>query len=252
MNDVIISPVGTKELTSVLSEMCKTKNAYRHCGVTPPHYIVTLDAGNGQTTVVRYITDVMRVNNIRRFGGLDQYLEYKLDGSLDNIKQMFSDIRTCAVYTNDYEGVIAVDICALASCVNEQGEFFVSEISKISETATLIFFIGNNPSRGTLLLVEKLKKAIPNINYIHIKPYSVEELTEIAVREIDERGVVVEKDCEFYDILKDAIHFNQCKAVKDILQLVEKIIKSADFSGYSPKITAESLKSQLLSDKKRG
>jgi len=252
MNNMYNVPVGTAELIEVLSDVCRNRDSFRQCGLTPPHYIVTLDAGNGQTTLVRYITDTMFSNQIRRFGGLDQYLEYKLDGSLDNIKQMFSDIQACAVYTNDYEGVIAIDICALAPHVNEQGEFFVSEISKYSKNATLIFFVGNQPSRGTLQLVEKLKNAISGIKFINMQPYSTIELTEIALREIDERGVLMEDSCEFRDLLKDIVEINQCKIVKDITRLAEKIIKEADFSEYLPKLTSERLKLFLQTDKKRG
>ena len=95
-----IVPAGANELVVAISSLCEEKNAYKHCGIKPPHYVVSLDAGNGQTTVVRYIADVMLNNDIRSFRGMDQYLEYRLDGSMDQLKQVFGDIGSCAVYTN--------------------------------------------------------------------------------------------------------------------------------------------------------
>lgn len=252
MSNMIVAPVGTGMLVSVLSDMCENKNAYKHCGLTPPHFVVTLDAGNGQTTIVRYIADVMQRNNIRRFGGLDQYLEYRLDGSLTNIKQIISDVRTCAVYTNHYEGVIAIDICALAPHVNEQGEYFVSEIAKISEFATLVFFVGSKPNRGTLLLVEKLKKVIPGVMEIDMVPYTSEELAKIALREIDDRGVIVEDCSEITDVLKMVLEDRNCKVVKDVIHVVECIIKVADFTGYSARLTVEKIKELVDWDRKCG
>lgn len=248
-----IVPAGANELVVAISSLCEEKNAYKHCGIKPPHYVVSLDAGNGQTTVVRYIADVMLNNDIRSFRGMDQYLEYRLDGSMDQLKQVFGDIGSCAVYTNSFEGIVSLDLCALSAYINEaQCDYLISEVSKLCDTVTFIYFIGNNPSRGMLALIEKLRKVTGDMEMITIPPYSVEDLAIIAERSFDEHGVSFESSEEFHETLTKILDENSCKTVKDTTKMVEKIIKKADFSGYIPLVSIKELMIFSSENKERG
>ena len=63
---------------------------------------------------------------------LDLFLEYTLDGTLPQMRQVFADIDACAVYTNGFEGVVAVDITALSEYAEEeQAAFFLEGIEKV-------------------------------------------------------------------------------------------------------------------------
>ena len=99
-NEYYTAPVGAEEIVSVLAEMCANNAVHKHCGIAPPQFVINLDAGNGQTTITRYISETLLKNEIRHFGGMDLFLEYTLDGTMPQLKQVFGDIRTCAVYTN--------------------------------------------------------------------------------------------------------------------------------------------------------
>lgn len=111
---------------------------------------------------------------------MDLFLEYMLDGTMPQLKQIFGDIRTCAVYTNSFEGVVAIDITALSKYANEaQAEFFLEEIKKVCRTATVILYTGGTPSRGVPSVVEKLKTAVRNVSIIHLDTYTPDELARI-------------------------------------------------------------------------
>ena len=93
------------------------------------HYIIHLDAG-GQSTLIEYMSDTFYRNRIRHFGGRERFLEYRLDGSLSQLRQVLEDIDANACYTNHFEGIIALDIAGLARFVNQtQTEVFLKALS---------------------------------------------------------------------------------------------------------------------------
>ena len=210
----------------------------------PPHFVINLDAGNGQTTITRYISETLSKNEIRHFGGMDPFLEYILDGTMPQLKQFFGDVRTCAVYTNSFEGVVAIDITALSKYANEaQTEFFLEEIKKVCRTATVILYTGGIPSRGVLSIVDKLKAAVRNISIIHLDTYTPDELALIAERLLDEYGVSVDESDDFHNALREVVTMEACQTVRDTMAVTERAAKMADFSGYMPTLSTEQLKS---------
>lgn len=243
-NEFSTTPVGAEEVVFALAEVCANGTAHKHCSIAPPHFVINLDAGNGQTTITKYITETLSRNEIRHFGGMDLFLEYMLDGTMPQLKQVFGDIRTCAVYTNNFEGVVAIDITALSKYANEaQAEFFLEEIKKVCRTATVILYTGGTPSRGVLSVVDKLKAAVRNVSVIHLDTYTPDELACIAERLLDEYGVSVDVSDEFHNALREVVTLEACRTVKDTMAVTERAVKMADFSGYMPTLSAKQLKS---------
>lgn len=162
------------EIHEKLSEILKEKN--------PEHFLVELDSEEKQTKLTEYITDFFQGNKIRHFGGRDAYLEYCVDGSMAQLKWMFADIISSAVYTNEFEGVIAMDIALLASKVNEaQMTYFLNEIKRISKHATLIFFVSEVNSRNQILMIKKIRAVVEKINYFPVKSYDSTEQLQLVM-----------------------------------------------------------------------
>lgn len=242
-NEFCAAPVGAEEVVSVLAEVCANGAAHKHCGIAPPHFVINLDAGNGQTTITRYISETLSKNEIRHFGGMDPFLEYILDGTMTQLKQVFGDIHTCAVYTNNFEGVVAIDITALSKYANEaQAEFFLEEIKKVCRTATVILYTGGIPSRGVLSVINKLKATVHNVSIIHLDTYTPDELVCIAERLLDEYGVSGDASDEFHNALREVVTLEACQTVKDTMAVTERAVKMADFSGYVPTLSTQQLK----------
>lgn len=248
-NAYSIAPVGVEEIITVLADVCENSAAHKHCGIAPPHFVINLDAGNGQTTITRFITDTLSKCEIRHFGGMDAFLEYTLDGTMQQLKQIFCDIRTCAVYTNSFEGVIAIDIKALSKCANEeQADFFLKELKDVCRTATVIMYTGGIPSRGEMSIVDKFKTAVRNITTIHLDAYTPDELAYIAESLLDDYGVVAEGTDEFHDALCELMIVEKCQTVKDIITIMEHAVKKADYSDFVPTLSTKQLKAAFSSD----
>lgn len=187
-------PIGLSDAVQAIEEMCNNRAAYAHGGVRVQPIMLELGAGNGQTVFLRYVTDMLKAHKIRHFGGLDHYLEFVTDGTLEQLKEMFADIRSAAVYTNFYEGVVAIDITALGRVITEkQMRYFLSEILKVAQYATIIFYISPEAARNRKEVDQLVEKVMSAFNYkiqlIEVKPYTHAEFAEMVAYNIRQKRV---------------------------------------------------------------
>lgn len=178
----IPAPIGMEPLVDAVQQCCFRAQQYHRLGIQPGHFILTLDEGNGRTTAANYLSRAFARAGVRSFGGLDLMLEYQLDGSMDQLCQTLRSIRASAVYTNEYEGVIAWDITVLAAHFGEeQTRLFFRELPSMAAHATLLFFLPSAPNRSQLLLMEKISALLdPNqMHWVRIPPYSEQTLAGI-------------------------------------------------------------------------
>ena len=230
-------PVGLREAVQAIEELCSNCAAYAHGGVRVQPFMLELSSGNGQTVFLRYVTDMLEAHKIRHFGGLDHSLEFVTDGTLEQLQEMFADIRSAAVYTNFYEGVVAIDITALGRVIAEkQMRYFLSEILKVAQHATIIFYISPDVARNRKevdQLAEKVMSAFNNkIRHIAVKPYTHAEFAEMVVYNIDDRGVAIEDDGHFMDAIETIVACHTPKLARETEDLAEEIIKRADYSHF--------------------
>lgn len=245
-------PIGLDEMVERIQKICSKSNVYRYCNVKTGHYIVNLDAGNGQTTLTDYISDVFYENKIRHFGGLDLFLEYKLDGTMAQLRQVFQDISDHAVYMNEFSGVISMDITGLASHINEaQVEVFLSGIGKLQQNATMIFYVPSSMNRNILLLVRKICAGIDDIEMVHISPYTAWQMVEIVKKEIEEMGVELEDTREADEAIFQSMERNEVSTAKESVRLAEKMVKEAEFLQFIPVLTVEGIKKTFDLNKER-
>lgn len=230
-------PIGLANAVAAIQKNIEQAHIYHRCGLKPPHYIINLDAGNGQTTLTEYIATSYADYGVRHFGGLDMFLEYTLDGSMEQLKKVFADIRACAVYTNEYEGVIALDISKLVNHVNEtQLDVFVNEISKISSSATLVLFVPSVMNRNVATLMGRIRDALDDVEILNIKPYVHEELVDIIKGMIADSGVVIDESIEFDKFLLNAVIDEHITNVKSAKKFSQAMVKNANFDGFLPKL----------------
>ena len=233
-NEILEVPVGMNDLGAILKDICKKKTGYQR--ISPVHFILPVSAGNGQTTATRFVAESLQAGGVRRFGGLELFLEYRLDGTMDQMKKIFHrNIRENAVYTNDYEGVISFDITALSPhSKGIQTSFFIEEVRKISTSATLIFFVGENPTPGLLNIVGKLKASIRNLQVVQVNAYSVDELAWIIEKELAGRNICMVPEDNFHAALCEIVKHRQAETVRDALSIMEEAAISADYSEQRP------------------
>lgn len=232
--------VGLDGVKREMDRITAQAEAYRKGGAKVPNIVVNISKENGQSYVADYITSVLYEHRLRKFCGLDMILEYRLDGTLKNVKQVFEDIASNAVYTNEYEGVVAIDVSALSEYVNEsQVDFLVNHIAEVAQSATVIIYYNEDLGKRMEIVKDRICKALGNFIAIHVEPYSVREYSEIAVQSIKERGIDIESEEELETILCYVVGDKHVTNVKEAVAVAEDLAFCTDYSGFIPKINID-------------
>jgi hypothetical protein len=234
--------VGLDQLKLDLDKICQSNQLYLKYGICPPHFILSLDKGNGQSIIAQYISNEFQTHKIRNFGGLDFLLEYRFDGTLSQLKQVFADINSNAVYTNHYEGVISLDISELLFYINEsQIEYFISEIEILGSFSTIIMYLPTCSSQNKSILVEKIKQVLNHLITIDIEPYSLIDLIYIIRANSNSNGIEIDDDQETTKLLMDLLSDKKIILAKEAVDLSFQLISHADFNQNPPRIDKNSL-----------
>lgn len=244
MNPYIQTPIGLAPLVQKIEDICSNADSYRRCGNQPKHFLINLDPGNGQSTVAAYVSDAFHAFRIRSFGGLDRFLEYRLDGTMSQLKATLSDIRACAVYTNEYEGVIAIDITGLASHLNEtQVSVFLKNLPAIGRHATFLIFVPSVPGKNMIHLIEKVRLVLGHdLEMVKVSQYTQWDLAQIVKLLLDEAGIDLECSAEIDNCILNVIRFTGAVNVKDAQQLVQAMAKGASFDSFCPVLTPDRIR----------
>ena len=233
---------GHDELKSHLKALKDNADAYKKNLVTVPSFLMNISRSNGQTFVAEFITLYLYENELRSFHALNEMKEYRLDGTLKQIKHIFKDIKCNAVYTNEFEGVVSIDFSALADYVNEyQVDYFIEEIGIVAQNATMIFYYDKSKGKSIEVIKDRIIKKISNCIDITVLPYTLEEYAEIVLENLSDRGVDVECGREMKQLLCKIIDSNHVTTAKQAVALAERLVLSADYSSLIPKIDYETL-----------
>lgn len=243
--------VGLEGIKIEMDRIVAQAEAYRKGGAKVPNIVVNISRDNGQSYVADYITSVLHENKLRKFCGLDMLLEYRLDGTLKNVKQVFDDIMGNAVYTNEYEGVVAIDVSVLSECVNEfQVDYFVKRIAEIAQSATVIVYYSEEFGKRIDIVKDRICKALGNYIEIHVEPYSLKEYSEIAVQSIKERGIDIESEERLENLLCHVVNDRHVSNAKEAVAVAEELAFCADYSGFIPKINIDKANNFFSMDEK--
>lgn len=248
-NNKVKKPIGIPDFVTAINNCDKANNYSLEKKMKFMHYIIFLDSGNGRTVASEYAVNKFMHNNIVNFSGTEDCIEYKLDGTLSQLKSIVGDIRSRAVYANYFEGVIAMDITKLASCVHEsQIDCFFNMFDEFKEHAAFLFFIPCLSTKNIEILVKKIKKHYSGINVIPPHLFTLSELAEIAERNISEHGIRIEAPKETHENMLALMSLHKINKVKDAVSVSETVMEYVDFNESPPVLTSENLKKLITNN----
>lgn len=245
----ITKPIGLNTPCMEIEATCSRAHMYKRCGLRPKHYIVPLDAGFGRTTLIEYMTDKYKEAGVMDFGsGFDEYIEVSFDGTLSQLKHVFANIDSAAVYTNEYCNIIGMDISNIASHLGEtQFTIFMKNCKRVCEYACVIFFVHSIPSRNEEKLIDKICEEIDNIKRLEVEPYASDDLCALITKAVAEHGIEIKHESAFCAMLSDTVAKFCIDNVKEAINMADELVYYADFSGFTPVIDENSLKSMITS-----
>lgn len=245
----ITKPIGLATPCQEIENTCNKVHMYKRCGLRPKHYIIPLDSGFGRTTLVEYMTEKYKEAGVLNFNsGLDDYIEITFDGTLQQLKQAFAAIDSAAVYTNEYCNIISMDISGISAHLGEtQLTEFMKNCKRVCEHACVIFFVHTTPTRNEKTLVGKLCETIDNIKYLEVEPYTKEDICALVIKTVEEHGIEIKHENVFCAALADVVLEFCITSVKDAITTAGMLVHFADFSGFTPTVDEENLKSMVSS-----
>lgn len=241
--------VGLEKLREVMFQIAKNFNVYKKGMAPVPNLVMNLTRNNGQSFVADYIASVLYENKLRDFCGLDTLLEYKVDGSLKQMKRIFEDISSNAVYTNEYKGVVAIDVTALSGFTDEsQVDYFMEHIKMVALNATVIIFYDDSLGKRMTVVKEKIIEAVGNCVDISLSPYSQKDYTEIILENLEGRGIEIDECDDFENALCRIVDERLISTAKQAVGIVDELMFCVDYSGLRPKISLEIIKKTFINE----
>ena len=185
--------------------------------------------------ILRHMTDKYEKEGVLDFSlAADKYLYYEFDGSLQQMKNIFSNILSCAVTGNFYKYIIGLDITKLVSRYSESqySEFF-ARISQTSKHATCVFFISSFEVLNCERFIGKLRENVKKLKSIVIPKFTYSELASIAVNRISNE-FPVKCTASFELALAAYLSDEGVTNINDVFDISEKLLLMTDFSVNIP------------------
>ena len=231
-------PIGLKEAVDAITDMGeKCRQYYKHCGVTPPPILIDLAKKNGQTTLTRFYSRVLKSTYGLPSGGVDDYLEFVANGNMRTLKEIKRKLVQAAVYTNTYRGVVSFEITDLADYINEsQIDYFLQDVLLSAHDASVLFFIAPDKQHKMTEFIGKLRETMGDLRVIHVSPYTDSEFAEIVMNNALKLGITLDlgEGDTFKESVVDVVQRLKVQSAKDTELVAKKLSEYADYSGYRP------------------
>lgn len=241
--------IGLNEAVDAIIEVGeKCQKCYRHCGATPPPILIDLAKHNGQSTLTRFYSKVLKQTYGLPSGGLDDYLEFSVNGDMKALKDLRRKLTQAAVYTNTYRGVVSFDITGLAEYINEsQIEFFHREVLWAARDACLLFYVAPEEMQRMAKLIADLSDTVGNFEVVHVSPYTTTELAKITEANIRKLGISVnsEADDVFSNLMQEVIQNVVIHSAKETELVAKRLAEYADYSAFRPVFGLQHLRNAL-------
>ena len=227
--------IGMDGVKALLLDIVRNQEAYRRGKASIPNMIIMMNPRNGQTYTTEAITDVLAEYKLREFHGLDEYLEYKPDGSKASVDWMFSDIEDNAIYDNRYKGVVSVDVSKLVNVLNQyQMKCFEENIRRVAECATVIIYCATDLGVKGEKLVNRLRKVLDKVKVIDCYDFTSRDYAEMIVQNVLDRGIEVKDEEKIIKVLGEVVSNKEVSRAQDAIHLAEQLVFYADYSKNIP------------------
>lgn len=242
-------PIGLTDCIDIIDE---TFHRLSRPGwaVDPTHFIIELDPQNGRSALTEYVSESLRISGGFQFNSLDCFIEFKLDGTMEQLNDIFNaKLPLHADFSNDYDGVVAMDITQLAvQQSSDHVDYFLNRVSELSKSSLFIFFVPSTRkseflARSVDKLTHRIKKKLnEKVLHLYAEPYTREELTRIAEKALGDIEIELSGGKKMDEAIAEQLAQRRITASKDAYNLGLELSKLADFSKFRSVLHASAVK----------
>lgn len=220
-----------------IANICSKATVYKYTGLRPPHFVINCESDYEKRAVLQYIVDEFETAEIMDFSlAADKYLYFSFDGTLQQLRNTFSQIQSCAITSNHYSYILGLDIVRLIPHYSEtQGNEFYKKLFEVSKHATCIFFIPSVESLNTEKFVAKICETVKQAKRINVPKFTHSDLAVIAVNRL-KNELSVECTATFELAFSAYLKEEGITGIYDCIDIVERLLLMADYTTIPPKL----------------
>lgn len=220
--------VGLNAYQEAIETMIGRRHAYCS-GVPLPVIAMDLQGGNGRTLCAQLLSDVLRENGILNTMAISRVIEAKADGSSACLKAIQETLTEETDYTNNYDGVVALDITGLCAHAREAiaGEY-VELIAQLRKSAAVLLYTDQLDSAAQRL-ISHIRMETGEVQCIHVQPYERTELAMILMCCLREYRVVLPDEETQVQMWVNLMESEGARTARDALRIAQKLMMEAEY-----------------------
>ena len=157
------------------------------------NYLIPLASGAGRTTITREITGVLKELRLFSFASAVPFLEVKPESRQGQVKRIFEQIRSEAIITNEFKGLVAVDLSAYYdNYYTAEFNEFLDQTRYNDNNILFVFFTQRLSDEKTTELLSRLQ-TIGNIKLLPTDEFSDKDLLTFALRRLEKKDIAIEE-----------------------------------------------------------
>jgi hypothetical protein len=179
------------------------------------NYLIPLESGAGRSTVTEAMTNALRELRLFDFESAVPFIEVKLDDKAGQARRIFELIRSGAIITNEFRGVVSVDISAFTENLRD-AEFseFLDMVKENNANIVFLFFTQRLSAERITKVLSKLQTS-GNTKLLQSEDIAEKELLIFALYVLERDNIAVEH-----------------KGFSALLKMIGNIRENADFAYY--------------------
>lgn len=129
-------------IAAYVENVCRKSRLYKS-SFKPAHCIIPADSGNGRSHIAQIVSRCFCEQNVCLFSSRELFLEFAVNGSIQNIHEVDASIQAHAEYSREYHGVVVLCLSndMLAQLHENAGSKLFQLVRKIKEHAVLFIYI---------------------------------------------------------------------------------------------------------------
>lgn len=223
--------IGFSAGVEAVKRVCEKADIYKATRQKPPHFVLNMEDADRQHIFTKFVVQAYRQCGVMDFFELDDFIEFTLDGSYGQLEDVFAELEGYAVFTNNFQGIVAMDITKLAEHLNETQVINFFHYVKKSENTVFLFYISmKGMKRNGVNLANKVISEIPNIEYIRMASYTVEEISAITLQMVEDADIIVRKSekAMITQMIPKKVEACGFSTIKEVRTLARQLILHAE------------------------
>lgn len=228
-------------LEEALQPILARKSIYQKLRIPLPVFMIETSNTKVKEDIMDYLLQVCKENNLREFNSYTELEIHTLKDTKNGISDVFDHIYDNSVYTNEFEGLVAIDISCLQNMLkDDRCSFFFEETAELAKTSTIVLFNCDVNNRNKIRLNEKVSQNFANLKIISLDCSETLDYVQSLFTTLNSYNIMYDKS-DLIEVLTQLVTISKIETEDDLQILQEKVLLCADASSREVKLNSNML-----------